>query len=72
MEPQQHESRLAHRPDETGDEAEPGALEIDLDRAMWDAEYRSRALALLRRARGAGDPSSGAAPQPPKADRKQR
>lgn len=27
--------------------------EIDLERASWDAEYRRRALALLRRARGA-------------------
>lgn len=65
---QQRGSRSSHRPDLSQENAEAGAFEIDLDRAIWDAEYRRRALALLRRARATGEMALDRGSQSPKRD----
>jgi hypothetical protein len=42
------------------DPAAPAAEtpEIDLERALWDLDYRAQALEMLRRARSSGEPGA--------------
>ena len=66
MELQHYAGNQPADPIGTASEAPDDPAAIDLERAIWDAEYRRKVLPLLRGMRRLGDSLPAAAPETPK------